>query len=240
MIAPRRALEEVRERIAAACARSGRPAGAVSLVAVAKGFPASSVRELFECGQRLFGENRVQEALQKIEEVGPGPSWHFVGHLQRNKVRRAVGSFDLVHSVDDLDLALEIHRRAAAAGLVQPVLVQVNLSGEASKSGASEADLFGLLERIAGLDGLDLRGLMTLPPPPARPEDSRPYFARLRRLREQAEARLGWKLPELSMGMSDDYEVAIEEGATLVRIGKALFGQRPPAGARAGAHALSP
>lgn len=232
MSEPRRALEEVRERIAAACARSGRPAGAVSLVAVAKGFPASSVRALFECGQRLFGENRVQEALPKMEEVGPGPSWHLVGHLQRNKARRAVGRFELVHSVDDLDLAREIHRRAAAAGLIQPVLVQVNLSGEPSKSGVTEGDLFGLLEQISALDGVDLRGLMTLPPPPARPEDSRPYFARLRRLREEAEARLGRKLPELSMGMSDDYEVAIEEGATLVRIGRALFGERPSAGAR--------
>jgi hypothetical protein len=225
-----RRLEEVRAGIAEACSRAGRPHDSVALVAVAKGFPASAVRELFSCGQILFGENRIQEALPKIEEAGPGPVWHFVGHLQRNKARRAVGRFELIHSVDDLELARELHRRAKAAGVVQPILVQVKVSSEPTKSGVAEEDLFPLLDGIVPLDGLELRGLMTLPPPPVHPEDSRPYFARLRRLRERAEGRLGRALPELSMGMSDDFQVAIEEGATIVRIGRALFGARPPAG----------
>ncbi len=219
-----RALEDVRLRIAGACARSSRNPGAVALVAVSKTFPADRVRDLLSCGHDLFGENRVQEALLKIPRVGPGARWHLVGHLQRNKARHAVGAFELIHSVDDLDLAREMDRRAAALGIVQPVLVQVNLSREATKSGADEEAALPLLEATAGLADLALRGLMTIPPPCEHPEESRPWFARLRDLRDRAEARLGLKLPDLSMGMSDDFEVAVEEGATLVRVGRALFG----------------
>jgi hypothetical protein len=198
----------------------------VALVAVSKTFPAERVRELLSCGHALFGENRVQEAIEKIPQVGPGATWHLVGHLQRNKARHAVGVFELIHSVDDLELARELDRRAAARGIVQPVLVQVNLSAEATKSGAGEEAALPLLEAAAGLRNLSVRGLMTLPPPCADAEESRPWFARLRDLRDRAATRLGLRLPDLSMGMSDDFEVAVEEGATLVRVGRALFGGR--------------
>ena len=201
-----RALEEIRKRIAGACARSGRDPGSVAIVAVSKTFPAERVREMLAHGQHVFGENRVQEALEKIPLVGPGASWHLVGHLQGNKAKRAVGTFDLIHSVDGSDLAREIDRRAAARGIVQAVLVQVNLSREATKSGVAEEGTAALLETGA--------------------EEARPWFAGLRNLRDRAEPLLGRKLKELSMGMTDDFEVAIEEGATLVRVGRALFGER--------------
>ncbi len=220
------ALEDVRRRIASACSRAGRDAASVALVAVSKTFPAERVRELLACGHDLFGENRVQEALEKIPLVGAGARWHLVGHLQGNKARHAVGAFELIHSVDGLDLARELARRAAARGTVQPVLVQVNLSREATKSGAGEDAALPLLEAAAALPDLEVRGLMTIPPPVEDPEASRPWFALLRELRDRAETRLGRKLPELSMGMSDDFEVAVEEGATIVRIGRALFGAR--------------
>ena len=221
------ALEDVRRRIASACSRAGRDPGSVALVAVSKTFPADRVGELLACGHDLFGENRVQEALEKIPRVGPGARWHLVGHLQSNKARHAVGTFELIHSVDGLDLARELSRRAAARGTVQPVLVQVNLSREATKSGAGEDAALPLLEAAAALPGLEVRGLMTIPPPVEDPEASRPWFALLRDLRDRVEAHLGLELPELSMGMSDDFEVAVEEGATIVRIGRALFGERP-------------
>lgn len=221
-----RALRSVRERIERACARAGRDPEAVALVAVSKTVPASRVRELLESGQLLFGESRVQEALEKIPLVGGGSRWHLVGHLQRNKARHAVGSFELIHSVDDLALAQELDRRAAGRGIVQPVLVQVNLSREATKSGVDDEGALPLLEAVRSLAGLKLRGLMTIPPPSEDPETSRPWFAALRDLRDRAESRLGTGLPELSMGMTDDFEIAVEEGATLVRVGRALFGPR--------------
>ena len=224
---PAAALEDVHRRIASACSRAGRDPASVALVAVSKTFAADRVRELLACGHDLFGENRVQEALEKIPRVGPGARWHLVGHLQSNKARHAVGTFELIHSVDGLDLARELSRRAAARGTVQPVLVQVNLSREATKSGAGEDAALPLLKAAAALPGLEVRGLMTIPPPVEDPEASRPWFALLRDLRDRVEARLGLELPELSMGMSDDFEVAVEEGATLVRIGRALFGERP-------------
>ncbi len=220
------ALADVRRRIASACSRAGRPADSVALVAVSKSFPAERVQELLACGHDLFGENRVQEALEKIALVGPGARWHLVGHLQSNKARRAVGAFELIHSVDDLDLAREMSRRATDRGIVQPVLVQVNLSREATKSGPGEDAAMPLLEAAATLPGLEVRGLMTIPPPAADADASRPWFARLRELRDQAEARIGRALPDLSMGMSDDFEAAVEEGATIVRVGRALFGER--------------
>jgi len=222
----RAAYDSVRERVAAACRRASRDPAAVRIVAVSKTFPAATVRELVACGHRLFGENRVQEALGKIAEVGPGVTWHLVGHLQTNKVKDAVGRFELIHSVDSERLARELDRRAAERGLCQAVLVQVNLSREATKSGVAEDGLGPLLEAVAALPHVDLHGLMSIPPPAGRAEDSRPWLARLREIRDRAAARLGLPLAELSMGMTDDFEVAVEEGATLVRVGRAIFGER--------------
>jgi pyridoxal phosphate enzyme (YggS family) len=220
------ALAEVQARISAACSRAGRDPSQVTLVAVSKTMPALRVSEMLQAGQRVFGENRVQEALAKMSEVGPPARWHLVGHLQRNKARHAVGAFELIHSVDDLDLAREIDRRAAAAGIVQAVLVEVNVAGEGTKHGVAPEALAALLEGMAGLPALDLQGLMAIPPPVEDPARARPWFASLAKLREEAARRLGAALPHLSMGMSDDFEVAVEEGATLVRVGRALFGER--------------
>lgn len=216
----------VRERIDEACSRAGRSPDEVRLVAVSKTFPAERIRELLECGHDLFGESRVQEALVKIPLVGPGARWHMIGHLQRNKARHVVGTFELIHGVDSLELAREIDRRAAARGLVQPVLLQLNLAAEQTKAGLAEAELAPVLDAVAALPALDLRGLMTIPPPAPVAEDSRRWFARLRECRDACAGRLGRPLPELSMGMTDDFEVAAEEGATLVRVGRAIFGER--------------
>ena len=223
---PAARLAAVRERMRRACGVCGRDPDSVELVAVSKAQPADRVRELVACGQRLFGENRVQEALAKMEEVGAGAGWHLIGTLQRNKARHAVGRFRLIHSVDNEKLALELDRRAEQAGLRQAILVQLNLAGEPTKSGVSGEALWPLLERLAGLQQVELRGLMTVPPQADDPEASRPWFARLRELRDEASRRTGQALPELSMGMTDDFEVAIEEGATLVRVGRAILGDR--------------
>jgi hypothetical protein len=221
-------LDEVRGRIGAAAARSGRRADAVLLVAVTKTVGVELVREAVALGLADLGENRIQEAQAKITAVGRDRArWHLIGHLQRNKAGRAVGLFDRVHSVDDAELAESLSRHAAAAGQMLPVLVEVNVSGEASKFGVAPAELEPLLERVAALPGLGLDGLMTVGRLAERPEDARPGFARLRALRDDAERRLGLGLPELSMGMSGDYEVAVEEGSTMVRVGTALFGERP-------------
>ncbi|MDX1388933.1 MAG: YggS family pyridoxal phosphate-dependent enzyme [Acidobacteriota bacterium] len=224
---PDDALREIRDRIEAACARSGRPEQSVALVAVSKTVSSERVRAMLDRGHDLFGENRVQEALAKIPEVGPGARWHLIGHLQRNKVRHSVGVFELIHAVDDSRLANEIDKRAAAAGVRQAVLVQVDLAGEETKHGVAGERVEELVEEIFTLDGVELRGLMVIPPWPERPEDSRPYFVALRELRDSLAGRTGRELPELSMGMTDDFEVAVEEGATLVRVGRALFGDRP-------------
>ena len=223
----RRSLDEVRDRIARAAARSGRPAEAVTLVGVTKTVAAEVVAEAVAQGLSDLGENRVQEAQAKIAAVGrERVRWHLVGHLQRNKAGRAVELFDRVHSVDDAGLAEALSRRAVAIGRTLPVLVEVNVSGEASKFGVAPADLEPLLERVAALAGLRLDGLMTVGPPVDDPGDARPGFARLRELRDRAGQRLGLELPELSMGMSGDYEVAVEEGSTMVRVGSAIFGAR--------------
>lgn len=219
-------LERVRERVAAACARARRDPRTVRLVAVSKTIPAALVREAMAAGQTLFGENRVQEALAKIGETGPGARWHLIGRLQSNKARHAVGAFELIHGVDDRALATELNRRAAAKATTQAVLVQANLAAEPTKAGAGEAGLLPLVEEVGGLPHLELRGLMIIPPPEQDPERTRPWFRRLRELRDLASSRLGRPLPELSMGMTDDFEVAIEEGATLVRVGRAVFGER--------------
>ncbi len=221
-------LDEVRDRIARAAARAGRDPGSVVLVGVVKTVPAEVIREALALGLADLGENRVQEAEVHIAAVGRGSArWHMVGHLQRNKAGRALELFDRVHGVDSAELAEALSRRAAAAGRRLPVLVEVNVSGEATKFGAAPETLVGLLERVADLPGLALEGLMTVGPAVARAEEARPGFARLRDLRDAAERTLGLRLRELSMGMSGDFEVAVEEGATLVRVGTALFGVRP-------------
>lgn len=221
-----RRLALVRERIGAACARSGRDPAAVRLVVVSKTVPVERIRPLLEHDHTLLGENRVQEALAKMPEL-PGASWHLVGHLQRNKARHAVGVFELIHSVDGAKLALELDRRAESAGVRQAILAEVNLAAERTKFGVAESDLPELLDTILPLKHVELRGLMTIPPPPDSPEHSRAWFARLRELAERESTRLGLALPELSMGMTDDFEVAVEEGATLVRVGRAILGERP-------------
>jgi len=215
----------VRDRIAGACARAHRDPGSVCLVAVSKTVPVEVVAAAMAAGQVVFGENRVQEAQQKFAGAGPKARWHLVGHLQKNKAKQAVGAFELIHGIDDFDLAAEVDRRAAERRLRQPVLVQANLAGEDTKHGAAEDALMPLLAAVAALPHLHLRGLMIIPPP-TDPERSRPWFRRLRELRDRAASRLRLPLPELSMGMTDDFEVAIEEGATMVRVGRAIFGER--------------
>jgi pyridoxal phosphate enzyme (YggS family) len=219
-------LDHVLERIGEACSRSGRGRSEVTLIAVSKKFPAERVREVIDAGHTLFGENRVQEALAKIPEVGPPARWHMIGHLQRNKARHAVGVFEMIHSVDGAALAAELDKRASGAGIVQPVLVQINQGGEESKSGipAHEAERF--VRTILDHPQLDLQGLMTIPPWSPDPEESRRWFSELRELRDRIETAVDHPLPELSMGMTDDFEVAIEEGATLIRVGRAIFGPR--------------
>ena len=230
-------LRVVRGRIAEACGRSGRSGDSVSLVAISKTFPAERVRELLACGHALFGENKVQEAVRKIPEVGGGARWHMVGHLQRNKARHAVGAFELIHSVDRVELAVELDRRAKPCNLVQPVLIQVNVSGEESKHGFACKDwnsddkqrqaLESALREIATLPNLEILGLMTMAPFNAPEKELRDIFRNM----AQLSARIQEDIPhiparQLSMGMSNDYAIAIEEGSTMVRIGTAIFGER--------------
>ncbi len=224
-------LFRVRERIERSCARAGRDSSGVTLVAVSKFQPAGAVSAMYACGQRLFGENYVQEALAKMEALAePDIRWHFIGRLQKNKAKFVVGRFALVHTVDSLDLAQTLQKRALAAHVVQPVLIQVNLDDEPQKAGVAEADAPALAEAVAGMDHLALEGLMVLPRALDDPEASRPAFAGLRALRDSLAVRLGRPLPVLSMGMSGDLEAAVEEGATHVRVGTDLFGPRetPP------------
>ena len=222
-----RRLDEVRGRITAAAARSGRPAKGVTLVGVTKTVAAEAVRAAVALGLADLGENRVQEAQAKVPAVGRERArWHLIGHLQRNKAGRAVELFDRIHTVDGADLAEALSRHAVSAGRLLPVLVEVNVSGEATKFGVAPDGIESLLERIAALPGLRVDGLMTVGPMVERPEDARTGFARLRALRDRAEQRLGLALPELSMGMSGDFEVAVEEGSTMVRVGSAIFGAR--------------
>jgi len=222
-----RSFDAVRDRVRQACDRAGRDAGEVRVVAVSKTVEIERIRQLADHGHVLFGENKVQEALEKIPRLQREARWHMIGHLQRNKARHAVGAFELIHAVDTERLAAEIDRRAAAAGLRQAVLVQVNLSREESKHGVDTRDLPALLDTFGALDHVELRGLMTVPPPVVDAEGSRRWFRDLRELRDREAARTGLPLPELSMGMTDDFEVAVEEGATLIRVGRAIFGERP-------------
>lgn len=225
---PKQRLDAVRERIARACARCGRKPEEVTLVAVSKTHPAEAVLALHQAGQNLFGESYVQEALPKVEALaGQGLTWHFIGRLQKNKVKYLAGKFALLHTIDSLELASIVHKKSAALGLVQPVLLQVNLAQEEQKAGCGPEEAEGLARAIMGLDGLRLDGLMLMPPWDPDPEANRGLFAQARRLRDALAGDLGLALPELSMGMSHDVEQAVEEGATLVRVGTDLFGQRP-------------
>ncbi len=221
----------VRKRIEAACGRAGREVESVILVAVTKGQPPEAVSAAAALGLSLFGENKVQEAKAKIPLCPGRLHWHMVGHLQTNKCRDALGLFEMVQSVDSLHLAEELNRRAEQAGKTMPVLLEVNLSGEASKFGAHPEQLLAELNAINALPRVEIHGLMTVPPWVRDPEKVRPVFRQMRELKQRCEQILGAPLPHLSMGMTGDFEVAIEEGATMVRIGTALFGERPKASA---------
>lgn len=220
-------LARIQARITAACARAGRDPSQVTLLAVSKGQSPESVCGLANAGQAIFGENRVQEAKAKIGRCPGHLRWHLIGHLQSNKCRDAVHFFEMIQSVDSLALAREINHRAEQAAKTMPILIEVNVAGESTKFGYSPAQLAHELLSINALPRLEIHGLMTIAPWTQDPEKARPVFRRLRELKQQCEQILGASLSHLSMGMSGDYEVAIEEGATLVRIGTALFGPRP-------------
>lgn len=212
-------VDEVERRIAAACARAGRAREDVRLVAVSKTFPATDVEHAIAAGMTDIGENKVQEARDKKPAVASAARWHLIGHLQSNKAKDAVRWFDVIQAIDSLDLARKVARAAEAMGKRQEVLLQVNIGREPQKSGAEPGDVAALVRDVAALPSLHLSGLMAIPPA-GEPEESRPYFRELRVLRDD----LGMR--ELSMGMTDDFEVAIEEGATIIRVGRAIFGSR--------------
>lgn len=224
-------LELVRRRMAAAAGRAGRSVDGVTLIGVTKTISAARIAEAAAAGLAEFGENRVQEAREKIPQIGAGPRWHLVGHLQGNKARHAARLFRVVHSIDSVDLLRRLDHAAQQEQQTIDGLIQVDLAGEASKFGIREDTLDGILESAADCRALRVRGLMALPPYDPDPQATRPYFCRLRRLLESAAPRHpALDLTELSMGMSEDFEVAIEEGATMIRVGRALFGDRPQAG----------
>jgi pyridoxal phosphate enzyme (YggS family) len=226
-------LETVRQRIRAACERAGRNPDSVTLLAVSKTHPPETIKAAADCGQIFFGENKVQEARAKIPLCPGKLRWHFIGHLQSNKCRDAVELFEMIQSVDSLSLAQEINKRAEQAAKRMPVLMEVNVAGEASKFGYQPERLLAELKEINALPRVEIHGLMTVPPWSPEAEESRPHFRRLRELKQRAEQVLGVPLPHLSMGMSGDFEIAIEEGATIVRVGTALFGPRAKAKPRA-------
>lgn len=222
-------IQKIERQIKEAAEKAGRNPDEIRLVAVSKIKPAEMVKEAMDAGQRIFGENYIQEAVAKIEEIGDaGIEWHFIGHLQSKKSKYAAGAFALIHSVDSLKLAKELDKQAAKKGAVQNILIQVNTSGEESKSGTTAEDAINLVREAAALEHVAVKGLMTMPAFFDDPEGARPYFRQLRLIKERIEALAipGVEMKELSMGMSGDFEVAIEEGATLVRVGTAIFGAR--------------
>ena len=219
-------LERVREQMASAAANSGRSANDVELVAITKTHPAEKVREAVEAGQTLFGESRVQEARAKITELSSNIRWHFVGHLQKNKVRQALPLFEMIHSVDSLALAQDINRIAEEEGLYPRILLEMNVAGEGSKFGFAPDDLREQMEMLLALPRLSIEGLMCIPPLAVESEDSRKFFVQVRELRDSLEKEFNMKLPQLSMGMTQDFPIGIQEGATLVRVGTAIFGER--------------
>ena len=219
-------LDRVREQIAHAAAKSSRSSNDVELVAITKTHPVEKVREAIDAGQTLFGENRVQEARAKIPELPSNVRWHFVGHLQKNKIRQALPLFEMIHSVDSLALALDINRIAEEEGLYPRVLFEVNVAGEGSKFGFAPDHLREQMEALLALPRLSIEGLMCIPPLVEEAEGARRYFVQLRELRDSLENECNVKLPQLSMGMTNDFLIAVEEGATLVRVGTAIFGER--------------
>jgi len=223
-------LAAVRTRIERACERAGRNPSEVTLMTVSKNHPAATIAEAVGLGLTLFGESRVQEARVKIPASPARAHWHFIGHLQSNKAREAVALFEMIESIDSLDLAAEVQRQAEKQGKRMPVLVEVNIAGESSKFGWSPDRLIAELPQLNALGRLEWHGLMTIAPYSTDPERVRPMFRRLRELRDRCADLLGAPLPVLSMGMSGDLEVAIEEGSTQVRVGTALLGQRPKPG----------
>lgn len=218
----------IRERIIAAATRSARDPGSIQLMAVSKTIPPERIREAVEAGITLLGENYVQEAREKIPVIGHNVSWHMIGHLQTNKVKYVINIFDWIHSVDRLELARELDKRAGQNNRKLNALIEVNVSGEESKNGVEASHALELVRQVSVLPNLNVRGLMTMPPYSDNPETSRPYFKALRSLRDEIStaAISGIRMDELSMGMTDDFEVAIEEGATIIRVGRAIFGER--------------
>ena len=220
-------LERVRGQITQAAAKAGRSANDVELVAITKTHPAEKVREAVDAGHTLFGESRVQEARAKIPELPSNLRWHFVGHLQKNKIRHALPLFELFHGVDSLALAQEINRIAAEEGMHPRILLEINVAEEGSKFGFKTESLRVEMESLLTLPRLSIEGLMCIPPLADEAEPSRKYFVQLRELRDSLEKEFDLTLPHLSMGMTNDFPVAVEEGATLVRVGTAIFGERP-------------
>lgn len=218
----------IRQRMGVACARCGRDPQSVRLMAVSKTVAPERIRQALDAGVTLLGENYVQEAREKIPAIGHVAEWHMIGHLQTNKVKYVVNLFDWIHSVDRLELARELDKRAGQNNRRLNVLIEVNVSGEESKSGIEATQALELVRQVSLLPNINLRGLMTMPPYSDNPENSRPYFQALRKLRDDISAADIPSIPmdELSMGMTDDFEVAIEEGATIIRVGRAIFGNR--------------
>lgn len=219
----------IHRRMSEAAVRAGRDPGSVRLVAVSKTHPAEAVIDATAAGQRVFGESRVQEARDKIPACPAGLEWHFIGHLQKNKVRQALPLFSLLHSIDSLQLAQAVDRIAGETSKKAAVLLEINIAGETTKHGFTPDELRKEFAGLSKLRGIRISGLMTMAPYSDDPEDARPVFRALRKLRDGLQQEHGVSLPELSMGMSGDFEPAIEEGSTLVRVGTAIFGSRPTA-----------
>jgi PLP dependent protein len=220
-------LASIRDTITQAAARASRAVDDVELIAVSKAHPPESVMEALDAGQTLFGESRVQEARAKIPLLPGRARWHFIGHLQKNKIRHALAlNFELLHGIDSLQTAQDINRIAGEGGALPHVLIEVNLATESTKFGFTPERLREQMEQLFALDRLAIDGLMCLPPPVVRAEDARKYFVALRELRDRLQTEFCVPLPQLSMGMSGDFPVAVEEGATLVRVGTAIFGER--------------
>ncbi len=219
-------LETIEAKIQAAVDKAGRKRDEVEFMVVSKTWPVEVVQMVVDCGHTLFGENKVQEGMAKIPELPSSLEWHLIGHLQKNKIRKALPLFQRLHSIDSLELAEQVNRIAGEEGLYPDVYLEVNLAEEASKYGFTQKAIRRDLESLLELDRLNIRGLMIIPPATALPEESRPYFVQLRELRDALETEFDLKLGELSMGMSSDYAIAIEEGSTIVRVGSAVFGPR--------------
>ncbi len=219
-------LQAIRDRITAAAQRCGRDLASIELLAVSKTFPVEAIREAVDAGQMYFGENKVREILAKAPQLPANLQWHLIGHLQSNKVRKVLPLVKAIHSIGSLDLARDVDRIAGELGLFPQVYLEVNLAAESSKHGFSAEQVRDSLEALYAFKRLEIQGLMCIPPFDPDPTLSRPYFTKLRELRDELEQRGGALLPRLSMGMSHDFEIAVEEGATIVRVGSAIFGER--------------